>query len=224
MAFMTYIFAATEAELDVAFPGWRRPLPEPVPYTFVNPYTKKIVTGTTTDPANIDPSIPKVVPGEEAHDVEEEDDDDEDHSVDVVNWVPPRFRNLALVQIKDLFMWDIDAIVEISAGRLAPRPGQSHKGHNFLSIGDDDPAAQTRPIRYGTRHTIYAFPTAATALFASLATKDLPALGTSMSDGSFFSSRGWSAKMCAGVLGELRAVALEAQRPGRHLCIFMETP
>jgi hypothetical protein len=200
----------------------------------VNPFTKKVGTSYTIDPADVDPSIPLVVPGDEVGEhadfEDDDDDDDDDHFAEVGEaslrdaWAPPGLRKLPRVQIRDLFTWDIDDMFEIIAGRLAPPPGRRHKGDNFLSMGDADPGAETRPIRFGIRHTIYALPTAAIALLASLTTEDLPALGASMSDGKFFSERGWSADTCARIIGELRAVALEAQRPGRRLCLLMETP
>jgi hypothetical protein len=214
MAFMSYIFAATESDLDAAFPGWRRPLAVPVQHTFVNPFTKKVVTGYTTDPADVDPSIPKVVPGDEIDpddDVEDEDfDDDEDAEVEEVDeatlrdaGLPMGFRKLQRVHLRDWFKWDTEEVLDIIAGGPKPK----------LTV-----------VRFGTRHMIEAFPPEVVTVLAALTKRDLSALGTTLSDDSFFPSRGWSAETCARLLGELAAVATLAERPGYQLCFWMESP
>jgi hypothetical protein len=228
MAFTSCIFAATESELDEAFPGWRRPLPQPVPHTFLNPFTKELVRGFTTDPANVDPSVPHVVPGDEIDEkinaqfrlrMSELDLDNDDYegdqkfyfqalqdlgvSLESLQLRRAGFHKLQRVDLEDWFSWDTDEMLDIIAG---------------------EPPPKLHFVRFGTRHSVEAFPPATVALLAALAKQDLSALGTALSDGHFFSSRGWSAKTCAKVLGEIAAMAARAERPGHHLCFLMESP
>jgi hypothetical protein len=183
MSFFAVIFAATDPELERAFPGWRRPLAHPVKVTFVNPFTKALRTVDSWNPAHVGRTTPWTVGEKE-------------------DWLPFKLGKLPQVAMKNLFDDQIDSIFEILAGEQQPKP---------------------EVALYGGGEMVKALSPTAIPLLASLTDADLPRQGKVLSDdGDFFLNHGWTEKICARVLGELRALAKNAQTTGRALYLCSE--
>ena len=203
MAIYTTFFAATAEELEVAFPGWLKPLAKPVKKTSINPFTKQPVTYDSWEP---DEALhaPAPVPAPRPVVVAIQGD----YTAYLHDRLPTGMHALPKLAAKGVLSPHVEQLL----AAVAKRPEERLVPALFPPGGSA-----------GNSKTLDALPDWGVAALAGVPDEVLPQLGEQLVQAKgWFADEKWAAKDCIRLLGELRSVALKAREGQRALYLFTE--